>query len=796
MMSDSFVFDTQVLKNHRATISEFHQSRHLEKAVDCLSQDSFIARNRSENFGDWGYNSRDSASFSYSNNDESFGEPKHDMEQIIEEPLSPQKEGDIGDGFNVMKKGNFPKFPISKREIRKVSLQGQNDPVIIFGASADLEGATDHLVKSPVNKSMSTHNKRRSEPVRSMKRSVSDVGSFRPIGATKHKNNNESSPNFRDLWQSQKDQNELSLSFSQRRRPMSNRELLKQIGERRPSFRNLYQKLKGEDEQEPQDQTGDNDEADDPFFEGTLPLKAASPTTAVAKKRTSSKDRLNKSEGSEAHLNEIIRRQPSRKSSIRSSGSGSRRPKTRKPSLSDSSRSRGRKNRETDTNYETNPTGVISQFSSDPERESLLDEVRRSRSARKLMEKENRDSGPRRPGSRRTLSGGNTGKSGRSKKTKARDAHPSSEEIGKYSSRVNSRRAVVRRSTMTGNIVDHTSDRPRETRRASMDHYRHSSPSGRAKERRRRATMEHIIGNSPSNNLQLSNSPDYPKKSKSQRDAVKSLTRKDITAELLFTSIGDEERHPFPSPVKFGEEGTDSTQEGSDSFRHTQRTTSTNNQSRPPARKSSVASRGRVAPRKSRSGGESRLKGEKSKERSHSVRKMARTRPDLDRQRTRTSHSPKKVTVEEILAMVASTPKNLASGSFTPKKDNRRISKVKRMRSSEELKGANGVGIDRSARSGGSGSSRDSHERRRSRSTEGSPRKREMSRSRRSQERISMLYKAQKGKRDDRQSDREASSSLSFQDSPVKKNKPTFLGKESRFFNNRRGSAQERECLI
>jgi len=675
MMSDSFVLDTQVLKNHRATISELNQSRHLGKAVDCLSQDSFIARNRSENFGDWGYNSRDSASFSYSNNDESFGEPKHDMEQIIEEPLSPQKEGDIGDGFNVMKKGSFPKFPISKREIRKASLYGQNDPVIIFGASADLEGATDHLVspvdlKSPVNRSKSTHNKRRSEPVRSMKRSVSDVGSFRPMGATKHKNDNESSPDFRDLLQSQKNQNELSLSFSKRRRPTSNRELLKQIGERRPSFRNLYQKLTGEDEQELQDQTGDNDEADDPFFEGTLPLKAASPITAVAKKRTSSKGRLTKKDRSEAHLNEIIQRPPSRKSSIRSSGSGSRRAKTRKPSLSDSSRGRGRgrKNRETDTNDETSPTGVISQFSSDPERESLLNEVRRSRSARKLMEKENRDSGPRRPGSRRSISGGSTGKSGRSKKTKDRDAHPSSEEINKYSSRVNSRRAVGRRSTMTGNIVDHTSDRPRETRRASMDHYQHSSPSGRAKERRRRATMDHIIGNSPSNNSQLSNSPDYPKKSKSIRDAVKSLSKKDITAELLFTSIGDEERHPLPPPVKFGEEGTDSTQEGSDSYRHTQRTTSTNNQSRPPARKSSVASRGRVAPRKSRSGGESRLKGEKSKERSHSVRKMARTRPDLDRQRTRTSHSPKKVTVEEILAMVASTPKNLASGSFTPKK--------------------------------------------------------------------------------------------------------------------------------
>jgi hypothetical protein len=209
MMSDCFVLDTQVLKNHRATISELNESRHLGKAVDCLSQESFIARNRSENFGDWGYNSRDSASFSYSNNDESFGEPKHDMEKIIEDPFSPQEEGDIGDGFNVMKKGSFPKLPVSKREIRKVSLHGQNDPVIIFDASADLEGATDHLVspiglKSPVSTTMSAHNKRRSEPVRSMKRSVSDVGSFRPIGAAKHQNHKVSSPDFRDLWQSQK----------------------------------------------------------------------------------------------------------------------------------------------------------------------------------------------------------------------------------------------------------------------------------------------------------------------------------------------------------------------------------------------------------------------------------------------------------------------------------------------------------------------------------------------------------------------------------------------------------------
>jgi len=311
---------------------------------------------------------------------------------------------------------------------------------------------------------------------------------------------------------------------------------------------------------------------------------------------------------------------------------------------------------------------------------------------------------------------------------------------------------------MTGGIVDTEPDKPRSRRRSSMDHFKSESPVGRPKyARRRRASMDHYAASSPSSNC----SPIENPKTKSNRSIA------------LSSHVGDE-GSPFPLRSPYGEDGTETTKdisEGSFSFRNTKNV----------SRKSSIASR--TPPRKTSSN--------PSKESSHcSRRNTARTRSDLGRQRQRHQKEDKgkSVTVEEIFALLASTPnREEISGEGTP----RPLPKTARSRSSDP--------IERNT-----GSPHSFRDRRRDRSSErdtprGTSRSKSRSRSRlvqrtppppqqqqQQQHRSSSLYKIRRVKRVGHQPEE----SFFREESPIKKEKPLVLGKESRrSYRNRRASA-------
>lgn len=252
--------------------------------------------------------------------------------------------------------------------------------------------------------------------------------------------------------------------------------------------------------------------------------------------------------------------------------------------------------------------------------------------------------------------------------------------------------------------------------------------------------MDHVPVNSPSSNTSPSDHMQIAKyRSHSKRD--------------IFDLAGDEDRNPIPSRVPFGEEGTETTQEGScsGSFRLLHQRTTSANPTGTPSRKASISSREREPPRRNRSA------GEKSKSFSNR-RKLSRNRSDLARQKQRSDHAKKEdsekkegkcVSVEEILALVATTPK--VEISRRPVSD-----RVKRWRSSEQLKGADSA--DFSDNSGhkpksskGTKTGKDSRERSRERSDGSSSRQKSRSRSRR-------LTRIRKGKRVDAQPDKEISS--------------------------------------
>lgn len=720
--------------------------------------ESFISTSLNhENFGDWG-------SFSTSRDSKSLS--TNDLD--IYDPFLEQK--DEEDGFNIIERHTThatptPKpLPVSRREIRKRFPQHHCQPTVVIEAGPS-QGENDFMMspmgfKSPVS-SMSKYKKIGSEPTRNIKRSVSDVGSFQPKFDDDPFEDNEPyeeppSPSFRNLLKKNQG-TEMSLSFSHRRRPFSNRALLSQIGEKRESYRNLYAEM--DDDYDPK-QPSDDDEEN---FEGSMPLKTTPEPTTV-KKRSTSKSRLNLRSGAEDLNNvEVGIRPPTRKNSYgsRSSSASSRRLKTRKASLSDSNSNRSRrKSRERNGDQHSTGSNGKNRFSTE-KRDTMLAEVRRQRSAGRLSEKGTRNVGRSRSGSRRNLTGG--------KKKKEIEVH--SEELHKHASRCNHRRTVGRRASMTGGIVDTEKEHPKERtqRRSTMDHIKspHSTASSHRPRdsRRRRATMDHYRNKSPS-------------KSRSSHNAA------------------DEERNPVsPCSDDSSTSTTQSSNDGSYSY----------DDISPPtlSRKSSVGSRERQLPRKTKSGD---MIGSSNKQQSHNLRrKTARTRSDLGRHRQRSGkhlqqpeeEQDKSVTVAEILALVAITP-SPNEGYKTPS------NKSKRSRSKDpiETSGSSRSGThttcshstgrsrarSRSRSSEGNSPRGKSREKVRGRSNEGSRHKaREKSRSR-SRQRMtpkmtSSFSKLRKGKRVDHHS-QEGS-----EHSPKKKEKTS--GKECRrgLWSGRRGSA-------
>ncbi len=668
-----------------------------------ISNESFVSASMNhENFGDWGSFNNGSVSFS-----------KHDGK--VSDPFSEQKEDDV-DGFNIIdrkEKGAVPKLPVSRREIRKVTTNEHTQPTIIIEANQDLL-LSPIPFGSPVTNSIRNFKPEplplahRPEPIRSIKRSVSDATgsfsrdrslsqrdtSFKEGDTTQPLDSNSPSTSFRSLFRAQRG-GEMSLSFSQRRKPISNRALLMQIGERRKSYRNLsmdddddeepphqrtptqrtlmmqigekkksYRNLNMEDDDEPQTHRTPthrsllkqiserrksyrnlmmeeedyeprplppltplpqpfNSDDDEPF-EGTLPLKAE-PESIAVKKRSSSRDRLNKMRSEDSDSDHYNNPRPSRKSSLtsRSSANGNRRLGSRKMSLTDSHRSNGSKgskgsNKRTprpkrdeipqhdEIEFYVEPSSQAkSPFSSDPERTSMLAEVKRQRDERQ-SEKEVR-------------------RSNSWKKSSKKKSQGTTDEIKKHTNRCKNRRNAGRRASMTGNIVDMDDDSPREKRRSSMDHFKPSTAPSQPKERtRRRATMDHYR---PSPTKSISPVEDR-KKSRSKSD-IKALSDRDMP---LSSAI-------FSTRVPFGEEGTETTKGTEDS--------QDIDRGRPLSRKASIE------------------KVKSIDRRSNSAkRKVGRSRSGLKGQRQRSNSRnrqseavDKTVTVAEILACVSNAHK-------------------------------------------------------------------------------------------------------------------------------------------
>lgn len=669
----------------------------------------------------------------------------------------------MGSGFDLIERQmSVPKLPVSKREIRKGSTttQEQHSQPIIIIETGPREGEDDLPISpiafgSPVAASMSNYSRIRSDPSRIIKRSVSEMGNFSNAEKIDPPETNPPSPSFRSMFSAQKG-SDMSLSFSQRRKPFSNRALLMQIGERRKSYRKLtVEEEEDEDDdtpQPPQRQLSPHKQlqaqaqpstfpSDDEDFEGTMPLKAE-PKPLTVKKRSTSKDRLNKQGGGRTYstlpdapdTDDHVDQLPTRKSSL----NNSRRLRTRKNSLSDSTRSNG-SNRSSKRRLRSKSDDVATS----PTKGALSPERTHQRSARRLSEK----GGVRRSGSR-------------SNKKTGRGTSGTSDEAKKHSSRCKNRRTVGRRASMTGNIVDMDEESPREKRRASMDHLRSNASAYRP---RRRNTMDHYRP-SPTSSTSPSDSGIKPR---SRVDAVNTLSSREMK---LSTHMSDGKASSFSARLPFGEEETETTKDTSDT-RELSNSFRMSSVDRPLSRKSSTGSRG------------------KSKEkRSHSSRRnVGRNRSDLERQRSSSRNreqahhheqlQDKTVTVAEILALVASTPHPAAvSHDVIHSKPS---SRTRKSRSNDQF--------DVSSRSAGSinTSSRSSKSSKSRGRSADSPRdkKREKSRSSSRKPLSSNFYRLRKGKRVDHQPE----------EAPSQKESPGRRkgGKESRNrWGVRRGSAK------
>ena len=628
-------------------------------------RESFLSTSLNcENFGDW---ADQPISFSYRHDriDAPFPEEKEDP---IHQNYNPNlnMSGNLS-GFSMLElKSNVPKLPVSKREIRKGHIE-QSQPTIIFQAS--LEGEEDCPVSpiamgSPVANMLNQQVKLHAKPTRNVMRSKSDTGGFpAQIETAPLTGGDPPSPNRRSAFGASK-HSEMSLSFSQRRRPFANRPLLMQIAARRKSYRQLdidddgnapqqkgpmkrsnsYRLLTmddGDDDNNespspslrrpqselaahstprppPQPSSSYSDGDNDADFEGTMPLKAVSESLAV-KKRSTSKDRLNNSNKSSSDYmdsdDDGNHRQPR----------SGRRLKNRKNNLNDSYRSNGssksgmrRKKSEDEFDFDYEPT------SPNQERKSLLADVRRMRTARRLSN----DGGVRpRSRSRKRLEDDSNERTPQSKKKSARDSQhgvTTPEEIKKHTSRCRNRKTAARRASMTGGIVETEHETPRDKRRSSMDHFKANTPQ----RPKRRSTMDHFTPSSPSTPTSTSYSPEFVKPRSS------------------LSNLMGEQKSPFANRAPFGEEGTETTKETEDT-----RDLSNSFRRGPLLRKTSM---------------------DKARESRHNkTRKNALSRSPNVRQRKRSSSkNPKRefeqpidktVTVAEILAVVASSKPSIKS---------------------------------------------------------------------------------------------------------------------------------------
>ena len=221
MISDRFVLPTPVeVEKRHVSISGRDES--LERIEH--STDSFISGSlNNENFGDWGsFNNSKTASFA--NQDDNK----------IDDPFKTKEEkANMGSGFNLIDRSkSVPKLPVSKREIRKVTASNHehSQPIIVIETGPPDEGVPISPIAfgSPVANSMSNYSRIRAEPTRILKRSVSDTGSNfsnSDILDDPQETKNPPSPSFRSMFSAQKG-SEMSLSFSQRRKPFENRALL------------------------------------------------------------------------------------------------------------------------------------------------------------------------------------------------------------------------------------------------------------------------------------------------------------------------------------------------------------------------------------------------------------------------------------------------------------------------------------------------------------------------------------------------------------------------------------------
>lgn len=637
---------------------------------DESNRESFVSTSLNcENFGDW---AEAPISFSYRHDrvDAPFPEEKEEPNHHHHHNLNDSKNmsGNLS-GFSILElKSNVPKLPVSKREIRKGSIE-HIQPTIVFQKSLDAE--QDYPISpidmaSPVANMMKAKVKLQSElidqfklqvePSRNVKRSKSDLGGSPQVQTTPLKGGESPTPNRRSAFGASKN-SELSLSFSQRRRPFANRPLLMQIAARRKSYRQLdidedenalqkspmkrsnsYRLLVMDDDDDndyvppspsphrPQAEfavhsTPRRSYSDDGDFEGTMPLKAASESVTV-KKRSTSKDRLNSSSksASEYHDSDDDGNQ-------RQSRSG-RRLKNRKASLTDSSRSngssksnirRGFSEDEFDFDFPTHTPPSKNQ-----ERNSLLADVRRMRTARRLS-----NEGRVRPRSRsrKQLEDNENEKTPQSKKKSGRDAQISAttpEEIKKYSSRCKNRKFAARRASMTGNIVDAEDDAPHNKRRSSMGHLKANTPQ----RPKRRSTMDHFTPASPSTASSATFSPEVVK------------PRSNLSAHM------NEEKSPFLNRVPFSEEGTVTTKD-------TQDTPDLSNSFRrgPLLRKTSMDKARDSRHSKGRKNGRSRSQQVGERKRSSSKNPKKEFEQPID----------KTVTVAEILAVVASSKPSIKS---------------------------------------------------------------------------------------------------------------------------------------
>ena len=561
MMSDRFVLETPAIEKRRVSISGHDGSQDRSK----FSSGSF----NNENFGDWG-------SLSFNNSKESAHFPNPN--DRIDDPFSEQKDEPKLNGFNLIDRTkSAPKLPASRREIRIGNAHEQTMTIEI-----GLQDVKDFPI-SPVSFGSPM-------PTRVIKRSVSDSGSFSntdldaiddlPI---------DPSPSFRSIFHGKKEGG-ASLSFSERRKSFSG--LLSPFGERTKPYRNLVLE---EDYEEPppspqkpkkkvQDQppivnfpSDENDEA----FEGSMPLSPEPQQPLAVKKRSSSKDRLRKMSGGRTDrthpekpaIDEFDSPRRARKTTSRSSSSPSRLRK--KSSLSDSYRNTN------SSRDNAEPTTPLNQRRT---RRLSTNGVRRSRSGKNEVD---------------------------------RETQGTPNEI-KHNSSCNNRRAVGRRASMTGNIVNMGEEPPRDRRRKSMDHCR---PKERTS---RRASMDHYRESptSSSSSPSLGYNKNYYERPRSKYDSKKSLSNTDMTGS---TFMSNESPSPFLASVPFGEDGNELTQ-------------------------------GIETSRKSSKSKDQRIESPR--------RKAGRNRSVLGKERKRSSSrhpqqqeqlQDKTVTVAEILAMVAST---------------------------------------------------------------------------------------------------------------------------------------------